>query len=189
MHGGWLRNVLAIGKYLFKAAGLAIVLVSAVVIFLWVRDNWIVQHQLEEDSATAVIGVPSGSAINLNELVAAELVCLFPPDYPVVQRLSTLFEGYRLSRSSEVRAEWVLSGLHSKKRYIELSYLKGVRSHGNNLKGVPCGRRLLLENSRFHDMNDSNLIGFEFLLTHFGINCASSDQTLTAERMLSGGCQ
>lgn len=135
-----------------------------------------------------MITVPVGSAIDLNKTASAPLVCLFPPDYYVVQTLTRIFDQYRLGRSSEVRAAWVLASIYSQRRYIELAYLKGVRSHGSNPNGVPCGHRLLLDNSRFHDLDDINVSGFEFLLTHTDIQCTSSGKTITEEKMIREGC-
>jgi len=189
MKEGFVQTILIAATYLIKAAALAIAVIIGIVSILWFRDNWTLQQQLEEDRATAVIAVPIGLAIDLNEIASAQLVCLFPPDYPVIRTLSRVFGQYRLGRSSEVRAEWVLASIDRQQRYINIAYLKGVKSFGSNAKGVPCGYRLLLDNSRFHDLGDINVSGFEFFLTHRDIQCTASGKTITEERMIKEGCQ
>lgn len=186
---GFVQTIFVAATYLIKAAALAIAVVLGVVSIWWLRDNWTLQQQLEDDRVAAVITVPVGSAIDLNKIASAPLVCLFPPDYPVVRTLSRIFDQYRLGRSSEVRAEWVLASIDRQQQYINIAYLKGVKSFGSNAKGVPCGHHLLLDNSRFHDLDDINVSGFEFLLTHREIQCAASGKTITEERMIKEGCQ
>lgn len=189
MKEGFVQTIFVAATCLIKAAALAIAVVLGVVSIWWLWDNWTLQQQLDDDRVAAVITVPVGSAIDLNKIASAPLVCLFPPDYYVVQTLTRIFDQYRLGRSSEVRAAWVLASIYSQRRYIELAYLKGVRSHGSNPNGVPCGHRLLLDNSRFHDLDDINVSGFEFLLTHTDIQCTSSGKTITEEKMIREGCQ